>query len=281
MLDVVTRPSAPLEATSDTPATTRVVRGGAGANMAVVLSDAGHAVTYVGAVGDDAARVMIENDLRAAGVRPLLEVVAAPTGVVVAVVATTGQRAMMTDRGANRLLTLDHVGRALDEPLDHLHVSGYTLLDDATRLVGSSALAMALERSVACSVDVCSVAPLRAVTPAVFLAAARGATLLFANEEEALTLSGARDVTGALETLAQRFDEVVVTRGPLGIVARRGLATGAEPARGGAVLDTTGAGDAATGAYLGARLHGDDIAPALARAMDAAARVVRALGSRG
>jgi sugar/nucleoside kinase (ribokinase family) len=47
------------------------------------------------------------------------------------------------------------------------------------------------------------------------------------------------------------------------------------------VLDTTGAGDAATGAYLSQRLSGSSMIDSLYGAMRAASEVVRGLGSRG
>ena len=78
-------------------------------------------------------------------------------------------------------------------PFDHLHVSGYLLLDPATRAIGVAALALANDRRPTSSVDVCSVAPLRQMTPEVFLEVANGATQLFANEEEALVLTGTSD----------------------------------------------------------------------------------------
>jgi sugar/nucleoside kinase (ribokinase family) len=46
-----------------------------------------------------------------------------------------------------------------------------------------------------------------------------------------------------------------------------------------AVVDTTGAGDAATGSYLGARLLGEDPQTALGIAMAASARVVGEFGA--
>ena len=63
-----------------------------------------------------------------------------PTGTVVALVEPDGQRSMLTDRGANLALDAEH-GRAgaatsLAGRLDHVHVSGYCLLDDATRPAG-------------------------------------------------------------------------------------------------------------------------------------------------
>jgi ribokinase len=279
MLDVVTRPAGPVAPTSDTPARTRIGRGGSGANIAVALAHGAHEVYYVGAVGDDAPGQMIEDDLRAAGVIPLLERVDAPTGIVVAVVAPDGQRSMLSDRGANSALSLEHVARVFERPLDHLHVSGYTLLDDATRRVGVAALGLARSGSVATSVDVCSVAPLLRVTPAVFLWSVEASAMLFANEEEAMALSTTGDVAQALNVLSSLFEEVVVTRGAHGGTVRRGRDSWQEPSRASDVVDTTGAGDAATGAYLASRLDGEIESVALVRAMDASSRVVRELGS--
>ena len=281
MFDVVTRPLETVAPTSDTSARIRAGRGGSGANIAVAVAATGHDVLYVGVVGDDAVGRLVIEDLEHAGVRHCLQVVSGSTGVVVAIVAPDGQRAMLTDRGVNAELQLAHVVAALGEPFEHLHVSGYTLLDERTRAIGEAALARARVEGWRTSVDVCSVAPLRQVTPRAFLRAAALATMLFANEEEALALSEVDDAEQALAALAARFDELVVTRGGAGVVARRGEKEWSEPPHDTDVLDTTGAGDAATGAYLGARLSGDDVPTSLERAMAAAATVVRGLGARG
>lgn len=281
MLDVVVKPTALIALTSDTPAQVRLSRGGGAANIAVALASEGHGVTFLGASGDDTPARLFVDALRDANVRAVLVQVGASTGVVVALVSEDGQRAMLTDRGANRFLTWDHVASQLDRPFDHLHVSGYTLLDVATREVGIGALARAHELGHATSVDACSVAPLSAVTPRVFLDAARGASTLFANEEEALLLSSCADVGAALERLAEDFTEVVVTRGANGARARNANVTVDVPASSDEVFDTTGAGDAATGTYLARRLSGGSVDDALAAAMEAASVVVRGLGARG
>ncbi len=281
MLDVVVKPKGELALTSDTPSTVRLSRGGSAANMAVALADAGHDVTYVGAAGDDAAAQLFTNDLAAGGVRAILQTVALTTGVVVALVGDDGQRAMLTDRGANSLLNLDHVLGVLDGPFDHLHVSGYSLLDGHTRVVGVAALDKARALGRTTSVDVCSVAPLREVTGDVFMTAADDVTCLFANEEEARTLGDTDSTDEALTMLAARFNEVVVTRGSRGAVARKDGVTFTATSSSDVVVDTTGAGDAATGAYLAVRLGDGSIDESLAAAMAAAAVVVRGLGSRG
>jgi len=281
MLDVVVKPTAPVAATSDTPAHVRISRGGSGANIAVALAATGHHVIYVGACADDTGRQVVERELRANNVEPRLEVVVGSTGVVVALVGDDAQRSMLTDRGANERLSEAHVTSVLDEPFDHLHVSGYTLLDAATRGVGVAALRRARDTGRSSSVDVCSVGPLREVGPQVFLVSAREAGQLFANAEEALVLSGCADVDAARESLSRSFGEVVITRGPDGADAATSSSRAHADARSAHVLDTTGAGDAATGAYLGARLGGATLDQALTFAMAASAIVVRTLGAQG
>jgi sugar/nucleoside kinase (ribokinase family) len=281
MLDVVVKPLVDVAPTSDTPSRVRLSRGGAAANTAETLARAGHHVTYVGACGSDLSAQLFEDALRDAGIELALQRFDSASGVVVAVVDADGQRAMMTDRGANSLLVLAHVLGRLDRPFDHLHVSGYTLLDPSTLEVGRGALARARELGQSTSIDVCSVAPLIEMTPAVFLKASRGAGTLFANEEEALALSGSSDIVAALDRLGQDFDEVVITQGESGARARRDGVNHEASSKSDVVVDTTGAGDAATGAYLAIRLSGGTIELALEAAMSAASLVVGGLGSRG
>jgi sugar/nucleoside kinase (ribokinase family) len=283
MVDVVVRSLAPLAPTSDTPARIGLGRGGAAANLAVALAAAGPhlEVDYAAAVGHDAAGALFTRELEQSGVRPRLRVCAGSTGVVVALVGDDGERAMLTDRGVNGELDLDHLRTCLDEGVAHLHVSGYVALEPTTRALVSPLFELARSRGVSTSVDVCSVAPLRRMGVEDFAEVVAGAQTLFANEEEALELAGRAELNLALETLARRWDEVVVTRGAHGVLMRRHEQVWAAPALAVAAVDTTGAGDCATGTYLARRLAGDSVEDCLARAMQAAAQVVTGLGSRG
>lgn len=281
MLDVIVKPDTAIAPTSDTHSRVRLSRGGAAANMAEVLARAGHHVTYVGACGDDLAAQQFEDALRGAGIDVALERGVEATGVVVALVDQSGQRAMMTDRGANSSLGISHVLQQLAQPFDHLHVSGYTLLDPRTTDVGRGAVARAIALGRTTSVDVSSVAPLMEMTPTAFMKAAVGAHTLFANEEEALALSGSDDVSLAMHRLAHDFNEVVITGGARGAWAHSNGLDHHVDSQSDEVIDTTGAGDASTGAYLAVRLRDGSIDEALAAAMAAASVVVRGLGSRG
>ena len=278
MLDVVTRPLGPVQATSDTASTTVVGRGGSAANAAVGLARAGCDVTYVGAVGRDPAADVLRALFESAGVATRLQVVDAPTGVVVAIVDGSGQRAMFTSRGANAQLRGAHVASALAEGAEHVHVSGYTVLDERTRDVARTAIDVARGRGTPVSVDACSLGPLRAMGADHFLDAVAGATTIFANEEEAVELGGG-SLERALTRLTDLFAEVVVTLGSRGALVRSDEGEVRVAASSHRVLDTTGAGDAVTGTYLAARLQGLSRRAALEAAMAAAADVVSGLGA--
>lgn len=279
MLDVVVRQLAPLAPTSDTPSSIRVGRGGSAASVAIAIARDAHRVRFIGAAGSDDAARIVRSALEDGGVEARFQIVDASTGTVVSMVNEDGQRAMLTDRGANSRLSAEFVLESLGEAFDHLHVSGYLFLDDATRSIARAALEHARMKGRSVSVDVCSVAPLLGITSEVFLEAAAGATHLFANEEEALALAARTSLESAVEVLSERFDEVVITRGPRGALVARGTERREVAAQSVHVLDTTGAGDAATGAYLGARLNAQGVTTALGSAMAAAARVVGDLGA--
>lgn len=279
MLDIIVQPSGEITPDSDTPSRVRLARGGAGANLAVALVASGCEAVFLGAAGDDVARQIFLDALDSSGVTSHLQRVNAETGTVVALVDDAGQRSMLTDRGANSLLSTAFVLEQLAAPFDHVHVSGYLVLDAATRDVATAALRDARARGRSTSIDVCSVAPLRAISRATFIEAAAIADQFFSNEDEALNLTASEDVEIALERLAAMFREVVVTRGALGAVGDVGGHRIHAEALAATVIDTTGAGDAAAGAYLGARLKGADPQTALANAMAASARVVSGLGA--
>ena len=206
-----------------------------------------------------------------------------PTGTVVALVEPDGQRSMLTDRGANLLLRAEDVDRALGDlgAGDHVHVSGYSLLDEASRGAGRRAL----ERAVACrasrSADASSVGPLRALGPERFLEWVAQVDYLFCNLDEAALLSGRREARDAASALADWAGEVVVTDGARGAQIATGRGVLAVPADERLLaLDTTGAGDAFAGTYLAQRLAGAEVLVAARSAASAAATAVASPGAR-
>ncbi len=261
-VDVLVAPSTPPVPGADVPATITTTPGGAGANTAAWLAHLGADAVLVARVGDDAAGRAAADDLRAAGVDARLAVDAdAATATVV--VLLDGDRTMLSDRGAAARLS------PADLPdltgADHLHLSGYVLLDPSSRAAGLAALAAARAAGLSTSVDP-QVAP--ALGPE-FREWVRGVDLLLPNAAE-LAAYGEPDGVGA----------VAVTDGarPARWIDARGVvAVRPEPA---AVVDPTGAGDAFDAGLLVARLAGAGPAEALVAGCRAGAAAVGRRGAR-
>jgi ribokinase len=264
---------------SDRPARIRTTGGGAGANVAVHLARRGVDVLLAGCVGDDAAGAGLVAELSAEGVRTALRAVPdTATGTVVSLVEPGGERSMLADRGANLHLRADDVPVAAR----HLHVSGYTLLDDGPRPAGLAALAAARAAGCTVSVDPASTGPLATAGVERWLADADGATLLLPNADEARLLTGCGDPVDAARALAGRFPLVSVSLGADGALWASEAGLVHHPALPARIVDTTGAGDAFTAGLLAAWLAEPTADPAalLDAGLALAAAVVGRAGAR-
>ncbi|MFI2277403.1 MULTISPECIES: carbohydrate kinase family protein [Catenuloplanes] len=266
---------------SDTPAAIRVAGGGQAANTAAWLAAAGVPVTLAGVVGDDPAGDARLTELTAAGVTGAVRRAAgAVTGTII-VLSAGAERSMVTDRGANLLLRPADVDAARTPDVTHLHLSGYALLDEATR----PAARHALRQDVATSVDAASAEPLRQVGAETFLSWVRGCDLLLANADEASVLAGPGRPDEQARTLAAATGgAAVVKRGAAGAVwaSADGRLTELPPSLAAAVtpVDATGAGDAFAAGLLAALLRGATPLDALTAAHALGARAVTTIGAR-
>ncbi|UXY26898.1 carbohydrate kinase family protein [Streptomyces sp. HUAS TT20] len=282
--DVVARHQGPLAAGTDTAAVIRTVPGGAGANVACWAAHAGCAdVRLLGRVGADSA-AWHERELVAAGVRPRLVVdPRAATGTVICLVdvGASAERTFLTDSGASlRLEPADWSDAALDG-VARLHLSGYLLFSESSRALAAVALAAARARGVPVSLDPASAGFLRELGVDRFLAFAGGLDVLLPSRDEAYLLTGLPDPADAAAKLSRHIPLVVAKLGAQGaLVARSGTVLTHVPAAPATPHDTTGAGDAFTGAFLAALVAGADPEAAAARGCRAGALAVEAVGGR-
>ncbi|MGI5354607.1 carbohydrate kinase family protein [Streptomyces sp. CA-252508] len=280
--DVVARYRGPLAPATDTAAEIRTLPGGAGANVACWAAHGGCAdVRILGRVGADRA-AWHEERLRRAGVRPLLvRDAGAPTATVVALVDGSAERTFLTDSGAALRLAPGDWSPKLLDGVTHLHLSGYLFFAGTSRETARLALATARERGVPVSVDPASAGFARELGAAPFLAAVEGADLLLPNADEAALLTGLAAPEEAAAALSGRFPLVVVTTGAAGaLVAESGRIVARVVAPVVRAVDSTGAGDAFTGAFLAAHLSGAGPVAAAEAGCRAGATAVTALGGR-
>lgn len=278
--DLIVHLAAPIAAGTDTPARILARPGGSAANQAAWLARLGPRTTLVARVGA-ADRARHAAELAAHGVTARLAAdPAAETGRIVVLVDAAGERSMLTDRGANCGLVSDDLPAPELAAARWLLLSGYALLDPATRPAAQRALALARTGGTQVALDPASAGFLAHVGPRCFRALAGRADLLLPNRDEALLLTGERDPERAAARLAAEHGLVAVTLGREGaLLATRGEVLH-EPAEPATVLDTTGAGDAFAAGLLAALLR--DAAPreALRAALRAGALAVAVPGGR-
>ena len=282
MTDVVALTSGPTALASDTRAVVQISGGGSAANTAAWLAHLGHAVTYVGRVGADVlGRAAVDElaedgvDVRV-GVDPDL-----PSGVCVVVVTPDGERAMFPSTGANAGLVPDDLPSELFTRPNHLHLSGYSLLNDGSRAAGIAALRLGTQAGLTTSVDPASVGLLLERGAEAFLGWSTGCGVLLANAEEAQLLSGRSELAEAGAALLSTYGEVVVKTGASGALwFGPGGTTVHAPAVDVEVVDTTGAGDTFAAGFLPTWRAGGAPAAALAAGCAAAALVVGRAGAR-
>ncbi|MFD9648690.1 carbohydrate kinase family protein, partial [Streptomyces sp. NPDC059082] len=254
--DVVARHRTPLAPATDTAADIRTLPGGAGANAACWAARAGGPeVRMLGRVGTDAV-AWHDRALRRAGVRPLLVPdPQSPTATVIALVDGSAERTFLTDSGAALRLSPADWSPALLDGVARLHLSGYLFFAATSRETACGALRDAREAGVPVSVDPASAGFLAELGADRFLAAAEGAETLLPNADEAASLTGRAEPGAAAAELSRRFPLVVVTLGAAGaLVAEGGTVTARVAAHRARPVDSTGAGDAVTGAVGAARL---------------------------
>lgn len=251
--------------------------GGKGGNQAVAASLLGARTALVARVGrDDEARALMK-DLGLAWVDTTeVAATAARTGTAFVWVDRAGENSIVVAPGANLLLEPDTTSRAvrsLIRPPGVLVVQAEipaAAFDAAVRAAGEAGC-----RAVA------NLAPFRPVADDVLALC----DPLVVNESEAGALLG-RDVrgpdpaSGAAAELARRCRSAVVTIGAEGAVVADGRTVERVPAEKVTAVDTTGAGDAFTGALAAALSAERDLVEAVRIGVRAATHSVQRAGAQ-
>ena len=283
MTDAVARARYALARASDTPAIVTMHGGGSGANIASWLAVEGADVAFIGRRGADITGRNRDMELMGYGVDARLVMdPERPTGTCVVLVTHKGERTMLSDPGANAALSPEDLPRDLFGG-GHLHLSGYTLINEGSRDAGLAALDMARRSGMSISVDCSSSAPLERTGAEPFLEWTNGVKLLFANADQAKVLTGRDDPEAAAKVLTAWFPQVVIKMNDEGALwfgnsRSEPVRVDAEPVD--RIIDGTGAGDAFCAGFLPPWLEGKPPSEALAGGCSLAAKAIVHLGAR-
>ncbi|MDQ3680100.1 MAG: adenosine kinase [Actinomycetota bacterium] len=259
------------------------VSGGSAANTAAGIASFGGAVAFVGKVRQDELGAVFTHDIQAEGVvyttPPAHEGPA--TARCLVLVTPDAQRTMSTYLGAAAGLSPDDLDDDVIASAQITYLEGYLWdpPDAIAALRRAMDVAHAAGRRVAFSLsDPFCVERHRYE----FRDLVDGEVdVLFANEAEVVSLTGAGSLDEAVEALAGHCDLAAVTRGPQGsVVLEGGSATEVPAMPVDEVVDTTGAGDLYAAGFLYGLTHGAEPETCASLGGLAAAEVISHVGAR-
>ena len=255
--------------------------GGSVANSVAAFAQLGGTAALMAVLGNDEWGRFYVDECDAMGVTFAgTQVAEGLTGTCLSVVTPDAERTMRTCLAASGLLGPEHVREDILGKSEWVFVEGYPFSNPERGQRGAlTAIKAAKERGARVALT-CSEAWVIEGNREALLEAISDVDLLFANEIEALTLTGKATCEEAFGQLRQMVTGVAVTRGAEGAWVSFGgeevrVASPAVDA-----VDATGAGDMFAGALLYGLTHGYSLEEASRRACFMASLIITQVGAR-
>ncbi len=262
----------------------RETSGGSAANTVAGLSALGLKTGFIGQIADDQLGEVFTHDIRALGVdfRTAPSTAGIPTARCLILVTPDAQRTMNTFLGASQFLPAAALDKAQVEAASILYLEGYLWDPEEPRAAMARAIgiARAAGRKTAFTLsDRFCVDRHRDGFHG--LIDQGNIDILFANEDEILSLTGSQDLGDAIDLIAPRLPLLVVTRSEKGaIAAEAGQRVEVPAERVEQVVDTTGAGDLFAAGFLAGYVRNRSLEDSLRMGAIAAAEVISHYGAR-
>jgi ribokinase len=283
--DVLIRTNTELLKGGDTFGEVMLTPGGSAANVSVWAARCGYDTHFVGKIGRDRFGLLAQEDLAAERVHAhLIETDAHLTGSVAVFVDHTGERSMVSGRGADFYLLPSELPAEVVRAAGHLHLTAWSFFVDPPRAAARKAARLAREAGATLSFDPGSFQMIGEMGIDTFLGYTQdlGVDILLPNFEEGGMLTGLDEPVAIAARLAELYPGALVmlkldAEGAL--VYEAGKATVVPPATNN-LVDATGAGDSFAGSFLAHYLEHHDAVAAARFATQISAWVIEHLGAR-
>jgi ribokinase len=283
--DVLAKPDQSLLPGGDTTGLVALSGGGSSANVAVWAARVGMHTGFLGKVGNDRFGREAVQDLELEGVTPhIVWDETHPTGVILVLIDSGGQRSMLSSQGADFRLEPEELPVDAIRAAGHVHITAWSMFTDPPRRAALRAARLALEHGASVSFDPGSYQMIREIGREEFKRLTRELRFGFIlpNLEEGRSLTGAKRPTDVLDALRELYPEtmILLKLDKDGALIADGNRVLEVPASRDHVIDATGAGDAFGGAFLGHYLRSRDTRQAAELAVQMAGWVVGRFGAR-
>ena len=227
--------------------------GGSAANTLSGVASFGGRAAYIGRVKDDGLGKAFGHDLNSLGVHFSADLATDgdPTGRCMIVVTPDGERTMNTYLGASATLCADHLDLDLIGSAKVTFLEGYLFDRDDAKHAFRTAAAAAHEAGRKVSLTLSDSFCVDRHRDDFLTLVAEGVDILFANEEEIISLFDAASFDDAVETVRGACEIAALTRSEKGsvvVTADQTIEVAAHPVP--QVVDSTGAGDLYAAGFL-------------------------------
>jgi sugar/nucleoside kinase (ribokinase family) len=265
--DIIVVPEGQVRANTDTNAQITQTLGGSASNMASWASHDGAEVTFIGCVGS-ADEDRVTKEFESFGVHTQLQTSETlKTGSLV-VLVEGASRSMLTDRGANKELSLEELTIDYLSDFSYVYLSGYTLFGRSEAEI-KNFIFRVQDAGALLAIDPGSSGYIKDFGVEEFKACVDGVDILLPNDEEFELLS------------SEPSHITIVTKGSNGVdLYVEGIKTNSFEAEIVTAIDPTGAGDAFAGSLIANLSKGVELHSAIANATKTAAKAVTTIGAR-
>ena len=257
--------------------------GGSAANTMIAASQFGANCFYSCKVADDSWGDFYVKDLAAAGVDSNLNLKPRKSGLTgrcLVMVSPDADRTMNTFLGITTEFSAEELVEDSIQASEWLYIEGYLVANPTSQKTMVEARRIAYQNQVKTAMTFSDPNMVKFFKEGLDEVLGSGIDLLFCNEDEALTYTGAEDIQEAREMLKQITRTFVITQGKNGAMIFDGVTfVDIEPYEVEAI-DSNGAGDMFAGAFLYGITHGHSYAQAGKIASLASSKVVSQFGPR-
>ena len=283
--DVLIQTNTELKKGGDTFGEVMLTPGGSAANVAVWATRSGMDTLFVGKIGRDRFGQLAQENLDQEKVKAyLVETDAHLTGSVAVFVDHSGERSMVSGRGADFYLLSSELPRASIAETRHLHLTAWSFFTDPPRSAARTAAQIAKAAGATLSFDPGSFQMIEQMGVAQFLKVTQdlGIDILLPNFEEGSILTGLTEPAAIAQQLTVLYPGALVVLkldADGSFVHQNDIDTHIPPATNN-LVDATGAGDSFAGSFLAHYLVSGSALEAARFATRVSAWVIEQIGAR-